>query len=287
MGALLFYAGLLQRSIATTAIMEQNGTKRNSAQMTTPLESQREVILCLLAGKSINRAANETGVPKGTISRLCKKQPFIDLMEQIRKENSKPKSAAKTVERAAVSVAVEVVDSPAYRGPGKPSKMTEATKSALFETILKGGSERDACAIAMISYRTFIHWIQVAEGRFPERQPTEEYLLFLREYEIAMAQRNAMLVGLIRKAAVESTVEKYDGDGKLTAREKKSGDYRAALVLLERSTAREKADVMAAAREMFSESLQQIYAAIAATDRIPEELKPVFYEVVAGVSGAP
>jgi hypothetical protein len=257
--------------------------------MTTPLESQREVILCLLAGKSINRAANETGVPKGTISRLCKKQSFIDLMEQIKAENSKPKSqpksAAKPVERAAVSVAVEVVDGPAYRGPGKPSKMTEATKSALFETIRKGGSERDACAIAMISYRTFIHWIQVAEGRFPERQPTEEYLLFLREYEIAMAQRNAMLVGLIRKAAVESTVEKYDGDGKLTAREKKSGDYRAALVLLERSTAREKADVMAAAREMCSESLQQIYAAIAATDRIPEQWKPVFYEVVAGVSG--
>jgi hypothetical protein len=36
---------------------------------------------------------------------------------------------------------------------------------------------------------------------------------------------------------------------------------------------------------MCSESLQQIYAAIAATDRIPEQWKPVFYEVVAGVSG--
>jgi hypothetical protein len=257
--------------------------------MPTTLDDQEKVIRCLLAGRTWVETASDTGVSKATIARLHKKQPFLDLMEQIKAENSspksQPKSAAKPVDRPAVSVAVEVVDGPTYRGPGKPSKMTEATKSALFETIRKGGSERDACAIAMISYRTFIHWIQVAEGRFPERQPTEEYLLFLREYEIAMAQRNAMLVGLIRKAAVESTVEKYDGDGKLTAREKKSGDYRAALVLLERSTAREKADVMAAAREMNSESLQQIYAAIAATDRIPEEFKVVFYEVVAGVSG--
>jgi hypothetical protein len=252
-------------------------------------ELRLKVIDCIARGLSPSETIKATGISNGGYHKLKKNPAVMSEVERRKKEleekKSQPKSAAKPVERAAVSVAVEVVDGPAYRGPGKPSKMTEATKSALFETIRKGGSERDACAIAMISYRTFIHWIQVAEGRFPERQPTEEYLLFLREYEIAMAQRNAMLVGLIRKAAVESTVEKYDGAGNLTAREKKSGDYRAALVLLERSTAREKADVMAAAREMCSESLQQIYAAIAATDRIPEKWKPVFYEVIAGVSG--
>jgi hypothetical protein len=256
--------------------------------MTTPLESQREVILCLLAGKSINRAANETGVPKGTISRLCKKQSFIDLMEQIKAENSKPKSqpksAAKPVDRPAVSVAVEVVDPSDYRGPGQPSKLTPETRRKFFEVIRAGCSERDACGVSGVAYRTFRNWIQIAEGRSP-RPVTSEYVQFLQEYEEALAVRNLTLVKVIRGAAAGSTVEKYDGAGKLTAVEKRSGDYRAALALLERSSAKEKADIAAAAKEMFSESLESIYTAIAATDRIPEEWKPVFYEVVAGVSG--
>ena len=256
--------------------------------MTTPIESQREVILCLLAGKSINRAANETGVPKGTISRLCKKQSFIDLMEQIKAENSKPKlppkAAAKSADRAAVSVAVEVVEAVEYRGPGHPSKLNAETKRKFMEVLRAGCSERDACGVSGIAYRTFLSWIQIAEGR-SARPATPEYVQFLREYEEALAHKNSTLIKVIRNAAVGATVEKYDGAGKLVSVEKKSGDYRAAALLLDRSTAKEKADIAAGAEALMSENLERIYGLINESDRIPEEYKRVFFEILGHASG--
>jgi hypothetical protein len=251
-------------------------------------ELRLKVIDCIARGLSPSETIKATGISNGGYHKLKKNPAVMSEVERRKKEleekKSQPKSAAKSVERAAVPVAVEVVDPSGYRGPGQPSKLTPETRRKFFEVIRAGCSERDACGVSGVAYRTFRNWIQIAEGRSP-RPVTSEYVQFLQEYEEALAVRNLTLVKVIRGAAAGSTVEKYDGAGKLTAVEKRSGDYRAALALLERSSAKEKADIAAAAKEMFSESLESIYTAIAATDRIPEKWKPVFYEVVAGVSG--
>jgi transposase len=254
--------------------------------MTTPIESQREVILCLLAGKSINRAANETGVPKGTISRLCKKQSFIDLMEQIKAENSKPKlppkAAAKSADRAAVSVAVEVVDEKSGSPLGRPSLLSDARRNELVRIIRDEGLSVTAAAPRVgVSGKAANEWVRRGESRDGAGRPrTDDYA----EFAAAVREAEAILEGRAVRPLVYSVMQHPD-------KRTKQSDDNAQWFLQRRFPERwgqtQSVNVQFEAKlsEAKEEIIETIYAAVSASPRIPEEMKPVFYEVMAGVTG--
>jgi transposase len=254
--------------------------------MTTPLESQREVILCLLAGKSINRAANETGVPKGTISRLCKKQSFIDLMEQVKAESSSPKSqpkaAAKPVDRPAVSVAVEVVGEKTGSTMGRPSLLTDAKRNEIVRIVRDEGLSVSAAAPRVgVSSTAATEWLRRGESRDASGRPcTDDYA----EFAAAIREAEAIFEGRLLRPLTYSAIQPPD------SRTKRS-DENAQWILQRRFPARYgqtqnvNVQVESKVTEFKVEFIESIYSAIAATDRIPEQWKPVFYEVIAGVSG--
>ncbi len=260
----------------------------DNPEMPANPELRLKVIDCIARGLSPSETIKATGISNGGYHKLKKNAAVMAEVERRKKElaepKSPPKAAAKFEDRAAVSVAVEVVEVVEYRGPGHPSKLNAETKRKFMEVLRAGCSERDACGVSGIAYRTFLSWIQIAEGR-SARPATPEYVQFLREYEEALAHKNSTLIKVIRNAAVGATVEKYDGAGKLVSVEKKSGDYRAAALLLDRSTAKEKADIAAGAEALMSENLERIYGLINESDRIPEEYKRVFFEILGHASG--
>jgi transposase-like protein len=247
--------------------------------MTTPLESQREVILCLLAGKSINRAANETGVPKGTISRLCKKQSFIDLMEQIKAESSSPKSqpkaAAKPVDRPAISVAVEVVGEGETRGRGPFSfnNLSDEKRRELLNLLRSTPVSINVAAAAVgLNPETVLEWIRRGERR-DDRRATPGHAKFAREVREAQAlcqlRFTAPVVSSALRAAEQRTPDSIE-DCKWVLKSR-FNDWNPV----------QKVDVQVETKvmEIVDRMTGDIYQAISAAE-IPQQYKEVLYDCI-------
>lgn len=81
------------------------------------------------------------------------------------------------------------------RNHGRPSKLTEETKSKLFAAISNGHSYETACALSGISERTFYFWKKKAENQ----NEKGEFFQFIQELKSTEAIAKVKLLNDIQK----------------------------------------------------------------------------------------
>lgn len=87
---------------------------------------------------------------------------------------------------------------PKHPRPGRPSKLTEKTKTALLNAIKAGLTYDLACGAAGISFKTFRNWQEKGE-----EGKSGEYVQFLQDLKEAEGQGSQRLITLINRSANE------------------------------------------------------------------------------------
>lgn len=87
---------------------------------------------------------------------------------------------------------------PKHDRPGRPSKLTEDTKTALLNAIKAGLTYDLACGAAGISFQTFRNWQERGEAA-----KSGEYFEFLEDLKEAEGQGGQRLITLINRSANE------------------------------------------------------------------------------------
>ena len=249
-------------------------------------ELRLKVIDCIARGLSPSQTIKETGISNGGYHKLKKNPAVMAEVERRKKELAEPKSpqkaAAKSVDRAAVSVAVEVVIEKTGSPMGRPSLLTDAKRNEIVRIIRDEGLALSAAAPRVgVSATAATEWVRRGESRDASGRPrTDDYA----EFAVAVREAEAIFEGRLVRPLVYSAMQHPD------SRDKRS-DENAQWYLQRRFPARygatQSVNVQLETKlsEAKEEIIETIYAAVSASPRIPEELKPVFYEVMAGVGG--
>lgn len=249
-------------------------------------ELRLKVIDCIARGLSPSQTIKETGISNGGYHKIKKNPTVMAEVERRKKEleekNSKPKSAAKSVDRPAVSVAVEVVGEKVGSTVGRPSLLTDAKRNAIVQIVRDEGLSVSAAAPRVgISPFTANEWMRRGEGRDSAGRPcTDDYA----QFATAIREAEAIFEGRLVRPLVYSAMQP---PGSRTKR----SDENAQWYLQRRFPARygQTQNVNVQVESKVTEAkvafIESIFAAVAESPRIPEEYKPVFYEVIAGVSG--
>jgi transposase-like protein len=249
-------------------------------------ELRLKVIDCIARGLSPSETIKATGISNGGYHKLKKNPAVMSEVERRKKEleekNSKPKSAAKSVDRPAVSVAVEVVGEKTGSTMGRPSLLTDAKRNEIVRIVRDEGLSVTAAAPRVgISPFTANEWMRRGEGRDSAGRPcTDDYA----QFATAVREAEAIFEGRLLRPLTYSAIQPPD------SRTKRS-DENAQWILQRRFPARygQTQNVNVQVESKVTEAkvafIESVFAAVAESPRIPEEWKPVFYEVVAGVSG--
>jgi hypothetical protein len=86
------------------------------------------------------------------------------------------------------------------RKPGRPSKLTDKTKEALFNAILGGNTIRDACAYAGINHSTYTIWMQKGLEDLKADRNTD-YATFIIQTQEVLDMAKPRLVMSVAKGA--------------------------------------------------------------------------------------
>lgn len=84
---------------------------------------------------------------------------------------------------------------------GRPSKLTPAVKTRLFDALKRGAHLDTACNAAGVNYGTVREWVQRGEGTHPRRSQTKEYADFADEITRAIADSEMALLTIIQQSA--------------------------------------------------------------------------------------
>jgi len=93
---------------------------------------------------------------------------------------------------------------------GRPTALTEEVGRAIVEAVARGVSLSAAAGAVGIAPQSVREWVQVGEGRHPEREAKEPYISFAVEVRKAKAAAEAERVALLRRLGAGRAVVKRE-----------------------------------------------------------------------------
>jgi hypothetical protein len=243
-------------------------------------ELRLKVIDCIARGLSPSETIKATGISNGGYHKLKKNAAVMAEVERRKKEleekKSQPKSAAaKSVERAAISVAVEVVGEGETRGRGPFSfnNLSDEKRRELLNLLRSTPVSINVAAAAVgLNPETVLEWIRRGERR-DDRRATPGHAKFAREVREAQAlcqlRFTAPVVSSALRAAEQRTPDSIE-DCKWVLKSR-FNDWNPV----------QKVDVQVETKvmEIVDRMTGDIYQAISAAE-IPQQYKEVLYDCI-------
>ncbi len=254
----------------------------DNPEMPANPELRLKVIDCIARGLSPSQTIKETGISNGGYHKLKKNAAVMAEVERRKKElaepKSPPKAAAKSVDRAdraAVSVAVEVVDGPETRArtPISFVNLPDEKRKQLLDLLRSTPVSINVASAAVgLNPETVLEWIRRGERR-DDRRATPEHAKFAREVREAQAlcqlRFAAPVVSSALRAAEQRTPDSIE-DCKWVLKSR-FNDWNPV----------QKVDVQVETKvmEMVDKLTGDIFQALALAE-IPQQYKEVFYACI-------